>query len=87
MYFEISMSTLYKEGAQKKPTNLSINRDLLAKSVVMKINLSALLEAALTEKLAQAENEKWQARNKLAIVAYNDIVDEQGCFSDSTREF
>lgn len=81
------MSALYKEDAQKKPTNLSINSDLLAKSRVMKINLSALLEAALTEKLAQAENEKWQARNKLAIVAYNDIVDEHGCFSDSTREF
>ncbi|MFK7856018.1 MAG: type II toxin-antitoxin system CcdA family antitoxin [Granulosicoccus sp.] len=81
------MGALYKKDAQKKPTNLSINSDLLAKSRKLQINLSALLEAALTEKLAQAENENWQARNKLAIVAYNNMVDEQGCFSDSTRDF
>ncbi len=81
------MGALYREDAQKKPTNLSINSDLLAKSRKMQINLSALLEAALAEKLAQAENEKWQARNKLAIVAYNKTVDEQGCFSDSVRDF
>ncbi len=81
------MSALYKKDAQKKPTNLSINSDLLAKSRKMQINLSALLEAALTEKLARVENEKWQERNKLAIVAYNNMVDEQGCFSDSTRDF
>lgn len=81
------MGALYKKDALKKPTNLSINGDLLAKSREMQINLSALLEAALTEKLAQAENEKWQARNKLAIVSYNNMVNEQGCFSDSTRDF
>lgn len=81
------MGALYKKDAQKKPTNLSINSDLLAKSRKMQINLSALLEAALTEKLAQVENEKWQKRNKLAIVAYNNMVDEHGCFSDSTRDF
>lgn len=81
------MGALYKEDAQKKPTNLSINSDLLAKSRKMQINLSALLEAALTEKLAQAENEKWQTRNKFAIVAYNKTFDEQGCFSDSVRDF
>ncbi len=81
------MGALYRKDAQKKPTNLSINSDLLAKSRKMKINLSALLEAALTEKLAQAENERWHARNKLAIVAYNNMVEEQGCFGDSTRDF
>ncbi len=81
------MSALYKEDAKKKPTNLSINSDLLAKSRDLQINLSALLESALKEKLAQAENEKWQAKNKIAIVAYNNMVDEQGCFSDSTRDF
>ncbi len=81
------MGALYKKDAQKKPTNLSINSDLLAKSRKMQINLSALLEAALTEKLAQVENEKWQARNKLAIMSYNNMVEEQGCFSDTTRDF
>lgn len=81
------MGALYKKDAKKKPTNLSINSDLLEKSRRMQINLSALLEAALTEKLAQVENEKWQVRNKLAIMSYNNMVEEQGCFSDTTRDF
>lgn len=78
------MGALYKEDAQKKPTNLSINSDILAKS---RSTCSHCLSAALTEELAQAENENWQARDKLAIVAYNSIFDEKSCFSDSTRDF
>jgi len=81
------MGALYKKDARIKPIKLNIDSDLLAKSRKLQINLSALLEVALTEKLAQVENEDWQARNKLAIVAYNNIADEQGCFSDSTRDF
>ena len=81
------MGALYIKNAQKKPTNLSINSDLLAKSRKMKINLSALLDAALAEKLAQVENDRWQVRNKLAIMSYNNMVEERGCFSDTTRDF
>ena len=81
------MKALFDEGAPKKPTNLSINSDLLAKARKMQINLSSVLETALTEKLAQVENEKWQKRNKLAVVAYNEMVDDKGCFSDAFREF
>jgi len=60
------MSALYKEDAQKKPTNLSINSDLLAKSRKLQINLSALLEAALTEKLAQAEKFKMARKKQIS---------------------
>ena len=81
------MKALFDKGAPKKPTNLSINGDLLAKSRKMQINLSSVAETALTAKLAQVENEKWQRRNKLAVVAYNKMVDEKGCFSDEFREF
>jgi antitoxin CcdA len=81
------MKVLFDEGAPKKPTNLSINSDLLAKSRKMQVNLSSVLEAALTEKLAQAENQKWQKRNRLAVIAYNEMVDDNGCFSDAFREF
>ena len=81
------MRAFFDKGAPKKSTNLSINSDLLAKSRKMQINLSSVLETALTAKLAQVENEKWQRRNKLAVVAYNKMVDEKGCFSDEFREF
>lgn len=81
------MEPLFDPNAPKKPTNLSLNSDLLKKSKALNINLSATLEQALKEKLARTEAEKWADENKSAIKAYNDFVDEYGCFGDQYREF
>jgi len=78
---------MFDEEAPKKATNLSINSDLLAKSRDLQINLSALLESALKAKLAASANEDWKRQNKLAIKAYNRLVDEHGCFGDTERNF
>lgn len=81
------MSHLFDPEAPKKPTNLSLNSDLLKKCKAMNINLSATLEQALTDKLAKSKSEKWAKENKNAVRSYNDFVDEHGCFSDEFREF
>ena len=81
------MQPLYDADAPKKPTNLSINSDLLAKSRALNINLSATLEQALGQALARAESEQWRKDNKAAINAYNTFVDTHGCFGDEFREF
>lgn len=81
------MKQIFDEQAPKKATNLSINSDLLAKSRDMKINLSTLLESALKKEVAAAENINWKHNNKLAIKAYNSLIEEQGCFGDSMRDF
>ena len=81
------MEPLFNPNAPKKPTNLSLNIDLLNKSRALDINLSATLEKALTEKLAQLAAEKWADKNKKAIRTYNDFVEEHGCFGDEYREF
>ncbi|HHI77151.1 MAG TPA: acetoacetyl-CoA synthase [Gammaproteobacteria bacterium] len=81
------MRRLFDENAPKKATNLSINSDLLKKSRAMKLNLSATLEQALEQKLAEVEARAWAEENKAAIRAYNDFVDEHGCFGDEFREF
>lgn len=81
------MQNLYDTEAPKKPTNLSINSDLLARSRALKINLSATLEEALRDELARAEGEKWAKDNKAAIQAYNSVVEEHGCFGDEFRAF
>ena len=81
------MEPLFDSKARKKPANLSLNSDLLKKCKDMNINLSATLEQALTEKLAQAKADKWADANKNAIRAYNDVVEEQGCFGDEFRAF
>lgn len=81
------MQPLFDTTAAKKPTNLSLNSDLLNKCRAMNINLSATLEQALTEKLAQSASAKWAEENKNAIRAYNNFVEEHGCFGDEFREF
>ena len=81
------MQSLYHINAPKKATNLSLNSDLLIKSKALNINLSATLEQAFKEKLADIEAKNWASENKNAIKAYNDFVEENGCFSDEFRSF
>lgn len=82
-----NMKPLYDPNAPKKPANLSINSDLLKKTKALHINLSATLEQALRQKLADTENQKWVLENKKAIKAYNTFVKENGLFSDEHRSF
>ncbi len=81
------MQTLYDYDAPKKPTNLSLNSDLLKKTKALNINLSATLEQALRAKLAEREAAKWAKKNKRAIQAYNNFVEENDCFADEYRQF
>jgi len=81
------MATSYDHQAPKRPANLSINADLLAKARDLKINLSATLEQALVEVLRQRQREQWLAENQAAIDAYNQQVEAQGVFSDGLRSF
>jgi antitoxin CcdA len=81
------MRPLYDLDAPKKATNLSVNSDLLNKSRALNMNLSATLEKALKQELAVVEAKKWADENKIAIKAYNNFVDEHGCFGDEFRTF
>ncbi|KAF3982161.1 MAG: type II toxin-antitoxin system CcdA family antitoxin [Methylococcales symbiont of Hymedesmia sp. n. MRB-2018] len=81
------MHNIYNHSAPKKPTNLSVNSDLLAKARGLKINLSATLESALEVQVCLSEREKWLKENKKAITSLNNLVEKNGLFSDSYREF
>jgi antitoxin CcdA len=81
------MLALYDQSAPKKPTNLSINSDLLKKARDLEINLSAALEQALTNQLKSRQAQQWLDQNKNAIAAYNKSVDGNGVFSDELRNF
>lgn len=81
------MQQLFDTQAPKKPTNLSINSDLLFKARELNINLSATFEHALTEQLKQKQRELWLQENAKAINAYNTFVEEAGVFSDDLRSF
>jgi len=79
------MSVLYNTNAPKKPTNLTINSDLLSQAKEMKLNLSATLESALADALKIKKQEQWKEDNKEAINSYNEHISEYGLFSDGIR--
>lgn len=81
------MRTLYDQNAPKKPTNLTINSDLLKKARDLDINLSAALEQALTNQLKSKQAQQWLEQNQNAIAAYNKAVDDTGVFGDDVRSF
>lgn len=81
------MSNLYNVNAPKKPTNLTVNSDLLAQAKDYKINLSATLETALAEALKLKKEALWKEENREAIESYNTILEDYGLFSDELRMF
>ena len=52
------MSHVFDSSAAKKPTNLTVNSDLLSRARKLNINLSATLEKALVAELKNAEKKK-----------------------------
>jgi antitoxin CcdA len=81
------MPILYDREAPKRPANLSVNSDLLAKAREEDLNLSAVLEEALAEALRTRRREAWLAENGDAIEAYNARVEARGVFSEGLRSF
>lgn len=81
------MNKIYDPSAPKKPTNVSINSELLRKAKELEINLSATLEQALSEKVKQRQQEIWLSANKNAIDEYNQYTEQHTRFSDSLRRF
>lgn len=81
------MHQAFDPNAPKKPTNVSINSDLLIKARLLKINLSAALEGVLSDIVIQKHREEWLSENKEAIDTYNQLVEENGVFSDGSRTF
>lgn len=78
---------IYDPTAPKKPTNLSINSDLLRQARALKINLSQTLEERLAELLREARRSQWLKENQAALDAYNRRIERHGAFSDGLRQF
>jgi antitoxin CcdA len=81
------MQPLIDGNAPKKATNLSINKELLAEARELKINLSATLEQALTEKVRIERRKQWLQDNHEAIEACNELAEKHGLFADKHRIF
>lgn len=78
---------LYNENATKKPTNLSINSDLLEMARSLHLNLSKEFETYLIELIKKKIQKQWVTENQEAIAEYNKSLEERGIFSDEWRRF
>ncbi len=72
---------------RKKATNLSVDDSLLEQAKRLKLNLSQVFEASLTEAIRQRQREAWLQKNRAALDAYNEHVEKHGVFSDGLRSF
>ena len=77
----------YDVTANKKPTNVSVNADLLRQAKSLKINLSQVLEQRLIEIVRAQQRELWLAENQQALDDYNAYVKRNGVFSDGLKQF
>ena len=77
----------YDMNANKKPTNVSVNGDLLRQAKSLKINLSQVLEQRLIEIVRDKQRELWLAENQKALEDYNTYVQRNGVFSDGFKQF
>jgi antitoxin CcdA len=73
--------------SRKKAANLSVDRELLERARGLKLNLSRVFEAGLSEAIRQRVQEEWLQRNRAALEAYNEHVEKDGVFSDGLRSF
>ncbi|NOZ54947.1 MAG: type II toxin-antitoxin system CcdA family antitoxin [Gammaproteobacteria bacterium] len=81
------MGYYFNTSAPKRPTNLTVNSDLLDTAKKLKINISATLEEALANKVRQETADAWLTENKIAIKQYNEFIKENGVFSNGLRKF
>lgn len=77
----------FDSTAPRKPTNVSVNQDLLRLARHFGINLSRALEARLEEEVREAQRRRWIEENREALAAYNERVERDGVFSDGLRRF
>jgi antitoxin CcdA len=64
-----------------------VRSDLLSAAREAGVNLSATLERALIEELAEVKRKRWLEDNRDAIAAYNEHIDKHGAFCDDVRSF
>lgn len=78
---------VYDRAAPRKPTNVSVNSDLLRQARELGLNLSGELEQRLIEVIRTARRARWLEENADAIDEYNRRIESDGVFSDGLRTF
>lgn len=71
----------------RKPTNLSLDPDLIREARSFGVNLSQAAEAGLRRAVADAKAEQWRRDNAEAVESSNRWVETNGLPLDRYRRF
>lgn len=71
----------------RRPTNLSINSQLLDEAKSLGINVSRSAESGIQTAVLEAKREIWLAENKEAMESSNDFVEQHGLPLAKFRNF
>lgn len=68
----------FDASAPKRPTNVSLNSDLLEQAKTLGINVSRACERGLAEQIAELRDKRWLEENREAIESSNAYVEAHG---------
>ena len=71
----------------KKPTNLSLDKNLLIEAKALGINLSRAAESGVRLAVASAKSKRWQRENARALESSCKWIEENGLPLDRYRKF
>lgn len=75
------------DNLAKRSTNLTLRTDLVREARLLDINLSAAAEAGIERAVAMARDERWIARNRMAMASYDAFVEREGLLLGDVRTF
>ncbi len=64
--------------AQRRPTNVSLDRALVKEARSLGINLSQACERGISEQVAKTRAERWAVENRAALASSNAFVEGRG---------
>jgi antitoxin CcdA len=72
---------------RKRPVNLTLSEDLLARARELELNVSEIAEVALRIAVRRKDGERWLTENAEEIRLYDRWVEKHGVFGDRHRLF
>ncbi len=79
------MSTTYNQDAPRRPVNLSLNSDLVARARAERLNLSAIAEAAIRRAVEERAAARFREEIAQSIAEHDAYLAEYGSFADAVR--
>ncbi|HYD70589.1 type II toxin-antitoxin system CcdA family antitoxin [Azospirillum sp.] len=77
----------YDVEAPKRPTNVSLNSDLLEQARTLGINISKACERGIAQQVAEERGRRWLEENRAALESSNAYVEKHGLPLARYRQF